>query len=210
MTGHTRDNQSHDSSDAKRSDMPLAADAADDEQEPQEPAQAEPAQETAAPATPEEQIAALSAEVEAHKDRALRALAELRNFRRRAQEDRQQQLQYATEALLRDLIPVLDHFEMAAEAGEATEETRVICQGYELILQQLKDVLASHGLEEIEAVEGMFFDPEYHEATERIPTEDPCEGTVMKILRKGYRLHDRVLRPVQVAVAVAPEGTRTG
>lgn len=167
---------------------------------------AEAAMQPAAPATPEEQIAALTAELEDEKDRTLRALAELRNFRRRAQEERVQQLQYATEAVLRDLIPVLDHFEMAAEAGEATEQTRIVCQGYEMILQQLRDVLAAHGLEEIEAVEGMFFDPEFHEATERIPTEDPCEGTVMKVLRKGYKLRDRVLRPVQVAVAVAPEG----
>lgn len=168
--------------------------------------QAQDAMQPAAPATPEQQIADLTAELEDEKDRALRALAELRNFRRRAQEERVQQLQYATEAVLRDLIPVLDHFEMAAEAGEATEQTRIVCQGYEMILQQLRDVLAAHGLEEIEAVEGMFFDPEFHEATERIPTEDPCEGTVMKVLRKGYKLRDRVLRPVQVAVAVAPEG----
>jgi len=55
-------------------------------------------------------------------------------------------------------------------------------------------------------MEGMYFDPEQHEAVERIQTREPCEGTVMKVLRKGYKLRDRVLRPVQVAVAVPPEG----
>ena len=198
MTGDTRDTRPDDT---RTGDLPQADDNAE---------QAEAAMQPAAPATAEEQIAALAAELEAERDRALRALAELRNFRRRAQEDRVQQLQYATEAVVRDLIPVLDHFEMAAQAGEATEQTRIICQGYEMILQQLKDVLAGHGLEEIETVEGMFFDPEYHEATARIPTTDPCEGTVMGVVRKGYKLRDRVLRPVQVAVAVAPAGAARG
>lgn len=155
--------------------------------------------------TPEEKLAALAGELEAEKDRRLRALAELQNFRRRSQEARAEQLQYANERLLGDLIPVIDHFEMAAAAAEADEQARAVSEGYDMILQQLKEVVGRYGLSEIEAVEGMFFDPDYHEATERIPTKDPSEGTVIRILRKGYKLHDRVLRPVQVAVAVAPK-----
>jgi len=143
----------------------------------------------------------LRQELEAEKDGRLRAIAEMANFRRRAQEERAQQLQYANESLLADLIPVLDHFEMATEAGEANAQTAVICKGYEMILQQFRDVCANYGMVEIAAMEGMYFDPEQHEAVDRIPVTDPCEGTVMKVVRKGYKLRDRVLRPVQVAVA---------
>lgn len=152
----------------------------------------------------EEKLAALEAELEEEKDRRLRALAELQNFRRRSQEERAQQMLYANERLLADLIPVIDHFEMATQAAELNEQTRMVCRGYEMILQQLKDVTARYGLEEIPTTEGMFFDPQIHDAVERVPTEDPCEGTVVKVLRRGYKLHDRVLRPVQVAVAVPP------
>ena len=153
-----------------------------------------------------EQVAQLQAALAEAEDGRLRALAEMQNFRRRANQERVQALQYACAPVLSDLIPVLDHFEMATAAAEVSDETRIFCQGYEMILQQLKDALGRHGLEEIPAAEGMFFDPDYHDAVDRVPTEEPCEGTVMRILRKGYRLRDRILRPVQVAVAVRPEG----
>lgn len=155
---------------------------------------------------PLSEVERLRQELEAEKDGRLRAIAEMANFRRRTQEERAQQLQYANESLLSDLIPVLDHFEMATEAGEANDQTAMICKGYEMILQQLRDVCANYGMVEIAAMEGMYFDPEQHEAVDRIPVQEPCEGTVMKVLRKGYKLRDRVLRPVQVAVAVPPEG----
>ena len=147
----------------------------------------------------------LRAEVEEERDGRLRALAELQNFRRRFEQEQAQRSRFACEGLLTDLIPVLDHFGMATEAAEATDETRIFCKGYEMILQQLRDALARHGLEEIPAVAGMFFDPEYHDAVERVEINSPCEGTVMRIVRKGYKLRDRVLRAVQVAVAVPPE-----
>ncbi len=157
-------------------------------------------------AEPVDELTALRRELETERDARLRALAEMANYRKRTQEERAQQLQFANEQLLQDLIPVLDHFEMATEHGEANEQTAMLCKGYEMILQQLRDVCATYGMTEIEAMEGMYFDPEQHEAVERIQTQDPCEGTVMKVLRKGYKLRDRVLRPVRVAVAVPPEG----
>ena len=151
-------------------------------------------------------VAQLQAELEQERDARLRVLAELQNFRKRSAQERQQAMEYASEPLASDLIPVLDHFEMATAAGETSDETRIFCKGYEMILQQLKDALQRHGLEEIPATAGMYFDPEYHEAVERVVTADPCEGTVMKVLQKGYRMRERVLRPVRVAVAVGPEG----
>jgi molecular chaperone GrpE len=167
------------------------------------PAAEEPTMEDAGAADP---IAELRAELEQERDARLRVMAELQNFRKRSAQERQQALEYACEPLAGEIIPVLDHFEMATAAGATSDETRIFCKGYEMILQQLRDALSRHGLEEIPAVAGMYFDPEYHEAVERVVTEDPCEGTVMKVLQKGYRMRERVLRPVRVAVAVAPEG----
>ena len=151
-------------------------------------------------------IAALEAEVASEKDARLRALAELQNFRRRSQQERAQQLQYANERLLEDLLPVVDTFEMATEAAETNEQTRIVCKGYEMILEQLREVVARYGVTEIEVAEGEMFDPERHDAIDAIPTAKACEGTVMRMLRKGYVLHERVLRPAQVAVAVRPGG----
>jgi molecular chaperone GrpE len=164
----------------------------------------EAAPEEPAETPPEERIVALQMALEAEKDGRLRALAELQNFRRRSQEERAQQLLYANERLMDELLPVLEHFQMACDAAEATEETRIVCKGYEMVLGQLRDVLTRFGMTEIPVEPGTFFDPAVHEAVERVVTEEPCEGTVVRVLRKGYRLHDRVLRPAQVAVAVAP------
>ncbi len=151
---------------------------------------------------PQDRIAELEAQVEAERDKALRAMAELHNYRRRAQEEAAQRSLYANEGILFDLITVLDHFEMACEAGEANEHTQVVCKGYEMILQQLRDVMGRHGLQTIQADPGEYFDPNLHEAVEGVPADESSEGTIVRVLRKGYRLHDRVLRPAQVAVAV--------
>lgn len=146
----------------------------------------------------------LQVALEAERDGRLRALAELQNFRRRSQEERAQQLQYANERLIEELLPVLEHFEMACSAAEATDETRIVCKGYEMVLGQLRDVLMRFGMTEIGVEVGAFFDPAVHEAVERVVAQEPCEGTIVRVLRKGFRLHERVLRPAQVAVAVAP------
>lgn len=154
---------------------------------------------------PVDRVSELEAQVEAEKDRTLRAMAELQNYRRRAQEEASQRSLYANEAILFDLITVLEHFEMACEAGEVNEQTRMVCKGYEMILQQLRDVMGRYGLQEIPAEPGSLFDPALHEAVEGVAVDTPEEGTILRLLRKGYRLHDRILRPSQVAVAVRPE-----
>lgn len=170
----------------------------------------EPAAQQPAETPPEERIVALQAALEAEKDGRLRALAELQNFRRRSQEERAQQLLYANERLMSELLPVLEHFQMACEAAEATEETRAVCKGYEMVLGQLLDVLTRFGMTEIPVEPGMAFDPAVHEAVERVVTPEAPEGTIVRVLRKGYRLHERVLRPAQVAVAVAPKEIEHG
>jgi molecular chaperone GrpE len=152
----------------------------------------------------EARLIQLEADLAQEQDRRLRALAELQNYRRRAMEERAQQLQFANERLLADLVPVIDHFEMATEAAEASESARAVCRGYEMILAQLREVAARYGMSELPSEPGSRFDPATHEAVQRVEGADVPDGTIVRVVRKGYALHDRVLRPAQVAVAVQP------
>jgi molecular chaperone GrpE len=105
--------------------------------------------------------------------------------------------------LIEDLLPVLDGFERALSAHDdpAYEEYR---KGLELIYKGLWDTLARHGLERIEAA-GKPFDPHVHQAIDRVETREHPDGTVVEVLQEGYKIHDRVLRPSAVRVAMHPE-----
>lgn len=152
------------------------------------------------------QVLELEAACEREHDLHLRAVAELRNFQRRAAQQQSQQLQYANQSLLAALLPVLDHCELAVQAALARDPHDELSRGVRMIYQQLMDVLAQFGLAPIEAV-GEQFNHDLHEAAQRQPVaaDDPSVGDVIEQLRRGYRLHDRVLRPAQVKVAVAAE-----
>ncbi len=151
------------------------------------------------------EIARLQELYEQEHDKHLRAQAELRNFRRRAMEERAQLLQYAVQELITALLPVIDHLELALEHHQQGQDPATCMDGVRMTYQQLMNILAQFGLQPIEA-EGSF-DPELHEAVERQPTSEVSEGTILAQVRKGYKLHDRVARPAQVKVAVAPSDT---
>lgn len=157
--------------------------------------------------TPEGQIAALTAErdqLAAEKadlnDRLLRARAEFDNARRRFERDRSDYLQFAAMDMVKDVVPILDDFERAlqvetADAGYA--------KGVELIYQRMSDVLKKMGLEPIESV-GQPFDPNLHQAVERVPTSEAEDMTVLGEFQKGYNFKGKLLRPAMVRVAVKP------
>ena len=148
-----------------------------------------------------DEVEALQKQYEEEHDRHLRAVAELHNYRRRVAQERAQQLQFANEQLLASLLPVLDHFEMALDHAEA--DSKAFQQGVAMILQQMRDVTGSFGLEVI-PTEGQFFDPERHEALMRVETDELCEGMIVGEVRRGYALNGRVLRAAQVKVAAPP------
>lgn len=150
------------------------------------------------------EVEELRRQLEEKQDRLLRALAEMDNMRRRAQREREEYVRYATEALLRDLIPVLDNLDRALEAARSTTDVARVVQGVELIRRELLRVLERAGLTRYSAV-GQAFDPARHEATARVISLDREPDTVVAEVVPGYLLHDRVLRPAQVAVAVAPD-----
>lgn len=143
-------------------------------------------------------------ELEGAQDRYLRALAELDNTRKRAQREREEYIRFANEALLREILPVLDNFDRAIQAARASGEADAIIAGVELIQRELLRVLEKFGVTPFSAV-GEPFNPERHEAVARVPATGQPEMTVVAEALKGYLLNGRVLRPAQVTVAVPSE-----
>ncbi|HEV8657462.1 MAG TPA: nucleotide exchange factor GrpE [Thermoanaerobaculia bacterium] len=153
---------------------------------------------TAPPASADEAAEIVSDDLRKAQDRYLRTLADFENYRKRADRERDDFRRYALTHLLRDLLPVLDNFDRALDHAEEGDDFH---KGVLLIYKQLYDVLRKAGLKPIEAV-GVRFNPNIHEAV--IREEDPTvpSHTVTSILQKGYYLHDRLLRPALVKVAV--------
>lgn len=149
---------------------------------------------SAAPATDD----GLRAENEQLRNRYLRTLADFENFRKRNEREKADFFKHALGAVLKDILPVLDNFDRALEHAEEGDEFH---KGVLLIYKQLFDVLQKHGLKPIDET-GAHFDPNIHEAV--IREEDPSvpNHTVVAVLQRGYFLHDRLLRPALVKVAV--------
>ena len=143
-----------------------------------------------------------------NKDLYLRALADLENYRKRAQREKEDAIRFANDHILRNIIPVLDNLERAIEhARTATDDQGSLLEGVEMTLDQLHKVLESSGVTPVEAM-GQLFDPNFHQAMGQIPTGDQPPNTVMQELQKGYLLNNRLLRPAMVMVAIAlPETT---
>jgi len=157
--------------------------------------------------TQEGQLAAVTAERDQLKrekaeaeDRLLRSRAEYENARRRAERDRLEFLQFAAADMVKSLLPVLDDFERALKT-ETTDEK--YAKGVELIYQRFLETLKKAGLEPIEA-KGKIFDPNIHEAVQRLTTEEAEDHTVLEEFQKGYNFKGKLLRPAWVKVAVKP------
>ena len=133
-----------------------------------------------------------------YKNRYIRAVADFDNFRKRSERERSDFARYATSGVLREILPVLDNFDRALEHAEEGDDFH---KGVLMIYKQLFDVLQKHGLKVIDET-GVHFDPNVHEGV--IREEDPSvpSHTVTAVLQKGYFLHDRLLRPAMVKVAV--------
>jgi molecular chaperone GrpE len=157
-----------------------------------------------APADSRAEVEALRRQLDEKQDQMLRAVAEMENIRRRSRREREEYTQFATESLLRDLVPVLDNLDRALDAARGSSEAAKVLQGVELTQRELLRVLERAGLKRYSAL-GQRFDPTRHEATARVVSTDQAPDTVVGEIVPGYLLHDRVLRAAQVAVAVAPD-----
>ena len=153
--------------------------------------------------TPEEEVP-LTPEAEAlkWKEAAIRTAADLDNYRKRMARERSEDLRFARAGLIEELLPVFDNFSMGLQMAEQ-EQNSMIYKGMEMVKGQLDDFLAAQGLVEVPA-EGIF-DPNLHEAVAEEEKDGAEPGEILFVKRKGYRIHDRLLRAAVVVVARAPE-----
>ena len=164
----------------------------------------------------DEQVSRLKSDLETAQqeaannlDASLRAQAEMANFRRRTDEDRINNAKYSNSRLISNILPVLEELDLAISHTESSAENNVnstgqLLEGIKLIQRKLTGVLESEGVVAIEAV-GLMFNPLEHEAVGTEETTEIDAGYVTEILRPGFRLHDRIIRPAQVMVAMAPK-----
>ena len=155
---------------------------------------------------PPDQLAQLKAELNKYKDIALRSVADLDNYRKRMAREKDDAIRYANASFLERLIPILDNFELGLQAAKAGGNQSAVQDGLMMVFKQLQEFLASCGVETVDAT-GQHFDPNVHEAIAQEQSEQVAEGYVIRQLRKGYRLKDRLIRPANVVVSKgAPVG----
>jgi molecular chaperone GrpE len=169
------------------------------------PASAPPAAETtevgSALAKLESDLAAAKRETAEHYERYLRTVADMENFRKRTVREKDELRQYAAAKVLEDLIPVLDNLALGlAAARTPSAELKSLVGGVEMVLTQAKSALAQHGLKEINPL-GQPFDPNQHESISLMPSATVPEGAVATVVRTGYSLNGRLLRPASVVLS---------
>ena len=151
-------------------------------------------------------IDALRAEADLQKDRALRALTEVENVRKRLERERDEARTYSVTRFARDLLTVSDNLTRAlaaipADVRERSDDSlKAVLDGIEATERELQATLARHGVKPIEA-EGQRFDPHLHQAIAEVPANGAEPGTVVNVVQSGYVIGDRLLRPAMVTVA---------
>ena len=144
-------------------------------------------------------------ECEEWKQKYLYTLAELENFRKRVAKERSEMIKYGSRDVFYELLEITDNFERVIEADKNENDPKVIVQGIEMIYNQLMKLLQRHEVKPIES-ENSKFDPNIHDAMQKIPSDEHKPGTVIQEIQKGYKYRDKILRPARVVVAAEPEG----
>lgn len=151
----------------------------------------------------EAQLAAAKQEAAASYDRYTRAVADLENFRKRTLREKEELRLYAASGLMEDVIPILDNLGLGLAAAKQQTEVKPIVEGITMTMEQFKNVLSRHGLKEINPA-GQKFDPNFHECIAHQPSADIAEENVTQVVRLGYSLNNRLLRPASVIVSSGP------
>lgn len=136
-----------------------------------------------------------------NEEKAMRALADLENYRRRARKEKEEVVRYAAVPIVESLLPVLDNFERALEAAEQNNDMQILIKGIEMVYRQLLTALSDAGLSLVEA-KGKEFDPHEHIAVAQVEHDEFESGMVVEELQSGYRFQDRVIRPSMVKVCM--------
>jgi len=153
----------------------------------------------AADTTEEGAFSQLQADLERFRDLAFRSQADFDNYRKRSAREKEDALKYANSSLLERLIPIIDNFELGLAAAGSAENSPILA-GMSMVGKQLNDFLAEFGVTPIDAT-GQTFDPNLHEAIAHEHDPKVPEGKVIRQVRKGFKLKDRLLRPANVIVS---------
>lgn len=152
----------------------------------------------------EQQLAAAQESASEEKDRALRAVAEMENVRRRSAQDVEKARKFALEKFANELLPVIDSLERALEhTSQDTDELKALYEGVELTLKSLLNAAEKFGVLVIDP-QGEPFDPNKHQAMSMVESDEVAPNAVLAVMMKGYELNGRVLRPAMVMVAKGP------
>jgi len=168
------------------------------------PDQAETAAAQPAGGEVNEELEALRNEVETLRDKHLRALADYQNLQKRAASQQAEAVRYAQAELVKALLVVLDDFERTLEAARSAADISALTEGVRIIYEHMLKILGGFGVEQILVGKGDLFDPMYQEAVAQQPSSEVPEGHVLQPVQVGYKMGERVLRPVKVVVAAAP------
>lgn len=155
----------------------------------------------AAPAAEVDPWEALEIEAAKWKDQAIRTAAELDNYRKRMSREKLDAVRYGNQSLLEELLPVLDNFNMGMQAA-AQEKGSMLFTGMEMVHKQLAEFLSSQSVEEIPAAPNMAFDFNLHDAIGQEASSEIEEGRIVRTVRNGYRIGERLLRPANVIVSL--------
>ena len=162
-----------------------------------------------APPSLEDQLVSAKADAAAHYDSYVRAVADHENFRKRTTREKDELRQYAASRVLEDLLPVLDNLGLGLNAAaQPNADLKTLVDGVGMVQTQLKSTLEQHGLKEINPA-GQAFDAHQHEALSQQPSQEIAEGNIITVVRTGYSLNGRLVRPASVIVssgAPKPEG----
>ena len=149
----------------------------------------------------EQKIAALKAEADHWKNEYYRAYADTKNLRDSLEKDHSNAIKYRSEGFIDELLPVLDSFHMALANEPDDAKLKAYLTGFQFIYKNLVAVLENEGVKEIDAKYGDKFDPSIMNAVDTEENEEMEEGHILKVYAKGYKLHDRLVRPVMVMVS---------
>ena len=139
-------------------------------------------------------------ELKSLNDKYLRLAAEFDNYKRLAQRDQRDQIRFGNELLLKELLPVVDNLERAIKAAQGSTSSDGLVKGVDLTLKQLQGVLGKFGVQSIPTT-GQPFDPSGHQAVASVPSAQIPDKHIVEEFQRGYRLHDRILRPAMVTVS---------
>ena len=151
-----------------------------------------------------QQLKEAQAEAIQGKEHYFRALADLENFRRRVAREKEELRKFATQDLMQSLLPVLDNLQIGLNSARNHSQANCsVIEGFQLVAEQMKSLLQEYGLQEINPKEA--FDPSFHDCVAHETSTEIPEGHIIKVMRVGYKLQDRLLRPASVVVSSGSE-----